>query len=288
MATVARHEYEVPLEAVAYILHHTCYRAQSAGQVIAPATEYYSQQTEEMALSAMASFWFRSLIPISKRWICSKRRSRMGRESRSFFSFPQSSAMNSFIGLLSRRYVSLGRIQETIFCASKEGNRLMFKRFCPTLFAVIPLCLFCAACTPSMTNGYAAPVPCLALDNDIPAHHVIPPQGIPAQARSSITVTWRLYKPSPDVQSPSTPVDPIRRATMQELLFGPFPSRDAVNHLSGQSADSHSRGPILASSRPIVASGCTAQSFASIMTLPKNLKPGYYDLYLTGSSFYCS
>jgi hypothetical protein len=56
MATVARHEYEVPLEAVAYALHHTCYQTQSTCQVIAPATVYYSQQTEEMALSAMASF----------------------------------------------------------------------------------------------------------------------------------------------------------------------------------------------------------------------------------------
>lgn len=164
----------------------------------------------------------------------------------------------------------------------------MFKRFFLTTFAVIPLCLLCAACAPTIANGGAAPVPCLALDNDIPAHHVIPPQGIPAQAGSSITVTWRLYKLAPDVQSPTTPVDTIQRATMQELLFGPFPSRNAVDHLSGQSADAPSRGPVLTSSKLIVASGCKAQSFASIMTLPRNLKPGYYDLYLTGSLFYAS
>ena len=164
----------------------------------------------------------------------------------------------------------------------------MVKRFFLMVCAVIPLCFFCSACTPTIGNGQAAPVPCLALDNDIPASHVIPPQGIPAQAGSSIMITWRLYKPASDVQSPTTPVEAIQRATMQELLFGPFPSRDAVNHLSGQSADAPSRGPVLASSKLIVASGCQAQSFASIMTLPKNLKSGYYDLYLTGSSVYAS
>lgn len=146
----------------------------------------------------------------------------------------------------------------------------MFKRFFLMTFAVISLCFLCAACAPTLANGHGAPVACLALDNDIPAHHDIPLQGIPAQAGSNITITWGLYKPAPDVQSPTTPVDPIQRATMQELLFGPFSSRNAVDHLSGQNAGASSRGPVLASSKLIVASGCKAQSFASTMTLPKN------------------
>jgi hypothetical protein len=99
---------------------------------------------------------------------------------------------------------------------------------------------------------------------------------------------WSFYKPAPDVQSPSTPVDPIQRATMQELLFGPFPSRAAVDHLSGQSSDTASRGPILASSSLITTSGCTSRSFFNALTLPQHLQPGYYDLLLTGSSTYAS
>src|SRR5450631_3124005 len=106
----------------------------------------------------------------------------------------------------------------------------MLKPFSLILFAAFSLGLFCVACAP---DGYGAPVPCLAMENDIPAYHVIPSQGIPIQAGKSITVEWSFYKPGPDVQSPSTPVDPIQRATMQELLFGPFPSRAAVDHLSG-------------------------------------------------------
>lgn len=164
----------------------------------------------------------------------------------------------------------------------------MFKRFFLVAFALIPLFLVCAGCSLNTAQGSAAPVPCLAVDSDIPAHHVIPLQGIPVQAGSRITVTWRLYKPAPDVQSPTTPVDPIQRATMQELLFGPFLSRDAVDHLSGLSVDAPARGAVLASSKLIVTSGCRAQSFVSSITLPKTLKPGYYDLYLTGSSFYAS
>lgn len=164
----------------------------------------------------------------------------------------------------------------------------MFKWFFPMALALNPLCLLCAACTPIIAQGSAAPVPCLALDSDIPAHHVIPLQGIPAQAGDSITVTWTLYKPAPDVQSSTTPVEPIQRATMQELLFGPFFSRDAVDHLSGLSENAPGRGPVLASAKLIVTSGCKAQTVVSRIILPKTLKPGYYDLNLTGSSFYAS
>jgi hypothetical protein len=161
----------------------------------------------------------------------------------------------------------------------------MFKQIPLMIFVAISLSLFCIACTP---NGQSAPVPCLAMDNDIPSYHVIPPQGIPAQAGKIITVKWTFYKPGPDVQSPTTPVDKIQRAVMQELLFGPFSSRAAVDHLAGQSRDAVSRGSILASSDPIITSGCTIQSFSSTLTLPKYLKPGYYDLFLTGSSTYAS
>lgn len=90
--------------------------------------------------------------------------------------------MTSLIGFPFMRYVSLGRIQEEIPSHLKRRTGLMFKRHFLMTFAVIPLCFFCAACTPTIANGQAAPVPCLALDNDIPAHHVIPSQGIPAQA----------------------------------------------------------------------------------------------------------
>jgi hypothetical protein len=161
----------------------------------------------------------------------------------------------------------------------------MLKPFALIVFMAFSLGLFCVACAP---DGHGAPVPCMAMENDIPAYHIIPPQGIPIQAGKSITVKWSFYKPGPDVQSPSTPVDPIQRATMQGLLFGPFPSRAAVDHLSGQSSDAASRGPILASSSLITTSGCTPQSFFNALTLPQHLKPGYYDLLLTGSSTYAS
>jgi hypothetical protein len=161
----------------------------------------------------------------------------------------------------------------------------MLKRFSLIVLAAISFSFFCVACAPS---GQAAPVPCLAMDNDIPAYHVIPPQGIPAHAGKIITIEWTFYKPGPDVQSPTTPVDKIQRATMQELLFGPFPSRTAVNHLAGQNSNAAIRGPLLASSHPIITSGCTIRSFSSTLTLPNHLKPGYYDLLLTGSSTYAS
>lgn len=164
----------------------------------------------------------------------------------------------------------------------------MLKKFFLMTLVAIPLCLFCAACAPNVANGNAAPVPCLELENDIPAHHVIPLQGIPSHVGSSITVTWSLYKPAPNIQSPTTPVETIQQATMQELLFGPFSSRDAVDHLSGQSTNAPGRGPVLASSKLIVTSGCKVQSFASSIILPQGLKPGYYDLYLTGSLLYTS
>ena len=161
----------------------------------------------------------------------------------------------------------------------------MLKRFSLMIVAAISFSLLCVACAP---DGHSAPVPCLAMDNDIPAYHVIPPQGIPAQAGKSITVKWFFYKPGLDVQSSTTPVDPIQRATMQELLFGPFPSRTAVDHLAGQSSDAASRGPILASSSLIVTHGCAIRSFFNALTLPNHLQPGYYDLLLTGSSTYAS
>lgn len=161
----------------------------------------------------------------------------------------------------------------------------MLKQISLMIVAAISFSLLCIACAP---DGHGAPVPCLAMENDIPAYHVIPPQGIPMQAGKSITIKWTFYKPGPDVQSPTTPVDPIQRATMQELLFGPFPSRAAVDHLSGQSSDAAQRGPILASSSLIVTSGCTSRSFFNALTLPNHLQSGYYDLLLTGSSTYAS
>jgi hypothetical protein len=56
MASVARHEHEVPVEAVAYALHHTPRRARDGSLTVPSATEYYTEESEEKALLAMASF----------------------------------------------------------------------------------------------------------------------------------------------------------------------------------------------------------------------------------------
>ncbi len=56
MATVARHEHEVPVEAVAYALHHTPRRTRDGSLTVSSATEYYTEESEEKALLAMASF----------------------------------------------------------------------------------------------------------------------------------------------------------------------------------------------------------------------------------------
>jgi len=56
MATVARHEHEVPVEAVAYALHHTSRRTRDGSLTVSSATEYYTEESEEKALLAMASF----------------------------------------------------------------------------------------------------------------------------------------------------------------------------------------------------------------------------------------
>lgn len=56
MATVARHEHEVPVEAVAYALHHTPRRTRDGSLTVPSATEYYTEESEEKALLAMASF----------------------------------------------------------------------------------------------------------------------------------------------------------------------------------------------------------------------------------------
>jgi hypothetical protein len=66
----------------------------------------------------------------------------------------------------------------------------MLKRFTLMIVAAISFSLLCVACAP---DGNGAPVPCLTMDNDIPAYHVIPPQGIPAQAGKSITVKWFFF-----------------------------------------------------------------------------------------------
>jgi hypothetical protein len=51
MATAARQEHEVPAEAVAFVLHH-----KQTGLTIPEATQYYSQQTQEQQLLALAEF----------------------------------------------------------------------------------------------------------------------------------------------------------------------------------------------------------------------------------------
>ncbi|HEU5379990.1 MAG TPA: hypothetical protein VFV38_31595 [Ktedonobacteraceae bacterium] len=51
MATAARHEYDVPAEAVAYTLHH-----HQSGHSLPIATQYYSQQTEDQQLMILAEF----------------------------------------------------------------------------------------------------------------------------------------------------------------------------------------------------------------------------------------
>lgn len=53
MATAARHAYDVPAEAIAYVLHH-----QQDGCAIPIATQYYSQRTEEQQLTDLAEFQF--------------------------------------------------------------------------------------------------------------------------------------------------------------------------------------------------------------------------------------
>jgi hypothetical protein len=63
MATTARHEHEVPVEAVAHTLHH-----EHRSGTVPEATEYYSQETEEKSLMAFATFqtdlemWAASLL----------------------------------------------------------------------------------------------------------------------------------------------------------------------------------------------------------------------------------
>ncbi len=51
MATVARHEYEVPAEVVAFVLHH-----QQSDLPVPMATEYYSRMPEEQQLKILAEF----------------------------------------------------------------------------------------------------------------------------------------------------------------------------------------------------------------------------------------
>jgi hypothetical protein len=153
----------------------------------------------------------------------------------------------------------------------------------------VAICVIIAAATgllghaPSV-GGPSRVVPCLAFDEVLPGHKVIPYQGISADPGSSITVVWSLEKPGPGALSPSTPVAPIRQATMQALLFGPFDSLSAVDQLNRQSVSASTIRPVLASSTPIVSTGCTPQFFISDLTLPDSLIPGYYDLYLTASA----
>lgn len=52
MATAARQEHDVPVEAVAFVLHH-----QQTGSAIPVATHYYSQMTQEQRLAALAEFF---------------------------------------------------------------------------------------------------------------------------------------------------------------------------------------------------------------------------------------
>ncbi|GER88913.1 hypothetical protein KDW_30750 [Dictyobacter vulcani] len=75
---------------------------------------------------------------------------------------------------------------------------------------------------------------------------------------------------------------------MREMLYGPFPSRNAVDHLAGQNTNAASRGQVIVSSQPIITSGCNNQSFTSSIIFPKQLKGGYYDLYIEGSSSFAS
>ncbi len=51
MATVARHEYAVPVKAVARVLHH-----EERTGIVPASTEYYSQETEELSWVAFADF----------------------------------------------------------------------------------------------------------------------------------------------------------------------------------------------------------------------------------------
>lgn len=51
MATAARHEYEVPAEVVAFVLHH-----RQTSQAIPAATEYYAQMPEDQRLQILAEF----------------------------------------------------------------------------------------------------------------------------------------------------------------------------------------------------------------------------------------
>jgi hypothetical protein len=51
MATVARHEYKVPAEVIAFVLHH-----EQQGSTIPVATQYYSQMPEEQRLKLLAEF----------------------------------------------------------------------------------------------------------------------------------------------------------------------------------------------------------------------------------------
>ena len=56
MATAARHGYDVPVEAVAYALHHERRKDRSRQAMISEATEYYSQESDERFLMAFAEF----------------------------------------------------------------------------------------------------------------------------------------------------------------------------------------------------------------------------------------
>ncbi|HLJ32866.1 MAG TPA: hypothetical protein VKU38_04405 [Ktedonobacteraceae bacterium] len=155
-----------------------------------------------------------------------------------------------------------------------------------SFFVVAILSTFFVGCNPIVGTVTSAPVACLYMDNDIIGYHSIPPQGIPASSGTTLKVVWSLAKPSPQALSPDTPRDRIQEAVMYEALYGPFSSPAAINNIGGNA--NAQRGTVLASSKPVVMSGCKPQSSPSTLTIPKGLKPGYYDLYLAGTSTYAS
>ena len=166
----------------------------------------------------------------------------------------------------------------------------MLKKLLLLLLVIFSVSL--VACSPITPGGtvHAAPVACLALDNNIVGYRSIPAPGLPMKAGDTITVAWKLYQVPAQAYTtqPPPPQDRIQQSVMQEQLFGPFTSLAAIQQLQ-QAGNNPVRTPLVASSQPIVTNGgCVPKNYSSLLHLPKDLKPGYYDLYISGTSVYAS
>ena len=95
--------------------------------------------------------------------------------------------------------------------------------------------------------------------------------------QKSIAVAW---KPQP---GPTTTVSRPDSILLKAELIGPFSSIDTFLHAVAQSkvTGSFARNSIIVTASPVTVNSWTNRTLTSLLPLPPNLKPGYYDIYYT-------